>query len=137
HCVDSPEHRTVEIAAQEAGGDALANEVCQWAVVTARAAEIETGRKFLANTMADNDRLPRKYLFTSKNEAKGFEFSDYRFAWLAALATFEQVGPAWVKTAKFKSVPELDLIRKYLEERLSVGTLQGREITLHRNIKRG
>lgn len=133
-CVQSPEHRAVELAATEARGAALANLYCQYAAVTYRADETEPGRAMLAALMAEQDRFPRKYLFAdSAPEPKGFEFAEWRFAWLGALAAFEQLVPAWTKHVKASSVSSLELLAKHFEG-IDVKTLKGRDITIHRNI---
>ncbi|MHB1024431.1 MAG: hypothetical protein ACYC24_01845 [Desulfobacteria bacterium] len=139
HWIDSAEHFAVELAGMQTGGEDLEKIYLHWATVSGNLLETVPGRVFASYIVGDENRFIRKFVFSEKPDPKQLEFEDQRQAWLAALATFENLIPAMCSQFGKPSgpkAPALDVIRKYLEN-LNVKGLTGNKKKIYRNIVKG
>ena len=141
HLVDSHEHRAVEMAGIDAGAAALAICYQQWGIVTGRVCECEPGRMFAMNVVANRERLPGKYLFATGMDTPPLAFGEFRYAWLGALAAFEnllpplfhQLNKAWDPVT---TPSQLELLKAYLKN-VDIKELSGQTKTIARNVVQG
>jgi len=136
NCVQAPEHRIIELSAEEAGDDYSFAYLChQFAAITARLAQCKPGQQLALDIVKDQDRLSAKHLFTDRRP-RNFDFPEGRYAWLAALATFEQLAQPALNQAMQAAKGELglrELTRKYLL-RLGISTYLGEPIMAHTSL---
>lgn len=138
HLVDSHEHRAVEMAGMDAGGEVLAICYQQWGIVTGRICETEPGRMFASNVVANGNRLPGKYLFSTGMETPPLAFGEFRYAWLAALSAFENLLPPLFHQLTHgwdpvKTPSQLEMLKAYLKN-VDIEGLSGQTKTIARNI---
>jgi hypothetical protein len=141
HLIDSHEHRAVEMAAIDAGGPALAICYQQWGIITGRLCESEPGRMLALAVVRNPDRLPGKYLFATGQETPPLAFTEFRYAWLGALAAFENLMPASFRDLKqawnsVTSPSQLELLKAYLKN-VDINKLTGQTKTIARNAAKG
>lgn len=117
-CVDSHGHRVVELVGNVSGKE-TANEdargyvLGQWAAIFYRTANSKAGCEFLKTIIADDNRLPRKLVFTkaaeeaaktAPKEGETEDFQIWRFGTLAHLAIVTEGLGTWVAQLKKSSV---------------------------------
>jgi hypothetical protein len=83
-CVDSPEHRAVEISAMEIGGLPLEELFVNFGVALTGMLLTPPGRDYIATLVKDTDRLPMRYLFADSPPTNIPVFANARYAWIGA-----------------------------------------------------
>lgn len=136
HAVDSNEYFAVETSCMDNGKEDLSIGFQAWGAICRGLLETEPGRAFVAGIVANDDRLPTKYLFTDSPPSNALGFGEYRYAWLGAWSVFEELVAGRIRYLEKQGVSALDKVRLYLEH-LGVETLKGSYRHAYRNIAEG
>lgn len=96
-CLDSPEHRAVELASFALGGTALEESLMNFGVATTCMPLTGPGRDYINALVADDSRTPMKYLFADQPPDNMVRFTNARYGYLGAKQLFGALLPAVIE----------------------------------------
>ena len=135
--IDSFDHRAIERAAMERGGDALAAATVQWAGVLSGVLQTLPGRELAAQLVADENRLPLRYIFTTSPPDNVPPFATTRYLSLSAMAIVADLGPAVSEVLRSRRRDPLPILAGYLERLSGEKPLVGAYKQIQSNLRQG
>lgn len=97
-CIESPEHRAIEIAAEDFGGPALADTLANYAIVLQGMSLTGPGVMWVNNLYEDRERVPWKYVVSESPPANCPDYSSDPRAYYPATAIVSALGGALVRS---------------------------------------
>lgn len=91
-CIDSPEHRAVEIAAEDFGGAALADTLANYAIVLQGMALTGPGVIWVNTLAEDRERVPWKYVMSDAPPSNCPDYASDARAYYPATVILETLG---------------------------------------------
>lgn len=144
-CLDSPEHRAVELSGMDRGGNDLSCCVQQWGIVSTGLMATRPGQEYLLHLMEQDDRLPVAYVFSENTPPNAPAYGQDRYAWIGARQLIVNTMAAWYELQVNRATRDAqapERVRRIIETRLNelYPTRRGRtwrERTIARELRTG